>query len=272
MPAPPLIRIISDLHYGDRSGRIKDLAGLGPLVPEAGELVLNGDTLDTRPGYETVAGRRRAEVLAFVGQCLVPVRLLTGNHDPDISPDHWHELAGGQVLVTHGDIAFEDIVPWGRDAALARQLVAAARRELPDASLASLLAAHRRAAATIPQQHQSEPHLGRYLRSFLRDTFWPPSRIPCILRAWAEHPGRMARLIRPERAAARFIIVGHTHRPGFWRLPGGLVVINTGSFCPPLGPRLVEVAPDHVSLRHIVLRRGEARPAGTLAEFALATA
>lgn len=272
MPATPPIRIISDVHFGDRASRITNLRGLGPLFAGAAELILNGDTLDTRPSYPAVSERLRAEVLAFARQAPAPVRLLTGNHDPDLSPQHWHELAGGQVLITHGDIAFEDIVPWGRDSPHARRLVAAARLAEPDASLPSLLSAHRRAAAAIPQQHQSEPNPWRYLRSFLRDTLWPPGRIPRILRAWAEHQGRMARLAAHHRPEVRFIIVGHTHRPGCWRLPGGMVIINTGSFCPPLGPQLVEVAPDHIALRRITLRRGEARPAVTLAEFALATA
>ncbi|MEY3774268.1 MAG: hypothetical protein RLZZ129_1048, partial [Verrucomicrobiota bacterium] len=234
MPATPPTRIISDVHFGDRASRITDLRGLGPLFAGAGELILNGDTLDTRPGYPAVAERLRAEVLDFAGQAPVPVRLLTGNHDPDISREHWHELAGGQVLVTHGDIAFEDIVPWGRDSPHARRLVATARLEAPDASLDSLLSAHRRAAAAIPQQHQSEPDPWSYLRSFLRDTIWPPGRIPRIFRAWAEHPGRMGRIAGQHLPAARFIIVGHTHRPGCWHLPGGIAVINTGSFCPPL--------------------------------------
>ncbi len=41
-----VIRILSDLHYGDRGSRIRTLSSLTPLFEGAGSLVLNGDTLD----------------------------------------------------------------------------------------------------------------------------------------------------------------------------------------------------------------------------------
>lgn len=272
VPAP-VIRIISDLHFGDRASSVGELARLMPLAAGASELVLNGDTLETRPGPNPDRTRQLQEALrTFVQSCPAHIRLITGNHDPDISSAHLHELAGGSVLITHGDIAFDDIVPWGQDAPLAAQLVAQARGRAPNAGLDSLLAAHRSAAAAIPQRHQLEKRRWRYLLGFIQDTIWPLGRIPRILRAWTELPSRMAGIARTHRPQARFIVVGHTHRPGHWRQSDGLLVLNTGSFCLPLGARIVEVATEHLTLRAVVARGGEFLPGKRIAEFALAPA
>ena len=71
---------------------------------------------------------------------------------------------------------------------------------------------------------------------------------------------------------ARFALIGHIHRPGCWRLPNGVVVLNTGSFCPPLGAALIDVRPTRLTLRAVVRRRGEFRPGAVLAEFPLGPA
>ena len=269
--ARPFIRILSDLHYGDRATVVRSLPQLTPLLAGATEVICNGDTLDTRPGpHPAVTARLQDELRAFTRTCATPVRYLTGNHDPDISNEHLCELAHGTVLLTHGDIAFEDIVPWGGDAALARRLVAQEHALANPVSLEQLLAAHRRAAFAIPQRHQAEPRRLKYLASYLADTVWPPDRIPRILRAWAEMPARMAKVAQTHRPLARFIITGHTHRPGIWRRPDGRVIINTGSFCPSSGCQLVDIAAEHLTVRRIVRRQGEFHPGATVAEFALA--
>ena len=113
----PFTRIFSDLHYGDRASRVRSLGQIAPLLDGPARIVVNGDTLDTRPGKHP---RRTAELLAEVRRFFAdespPADLLTGNHDNDISETHALELAGGRVFITHGDVLFEDIVPWGRDA------------------------------------------------------------------------------------------------------------------------------------------------------------
>src|SRR3954466_6212027 len=45
-----LTRIFSDVHFGDRASRVDRLAQLRPLLDGVDQLVLNGDTMDTRPG------------------------------------------------------------------------------------------------------------------------------------------------------------------------------------------------------------------------------
>ncbi len=275
-PVPSAVtRIFSDVHFGDRASRVHRLAQLRPLLEGASALVLNGDSLDTRAGpvpADTAA--LRAEVLDFFAREAPAATLLTGNHDPDISSHHLSDLAAGRVLVVHGDILFDDIVPWSADASRLGALIATElaamtpqlREQLPDR-----LAAWRRAAGSIPQRHQSERGL-RYLRRFAADMMWPPTRILRVLFAWREEPARAAKLLQRYRPAAKIIITGHTHRPGYWTLPDGRILINTGSFCPPFGGWLVDVGATHAVIRRIANRGGEFRPGAVVAEIPLAAA
>jgi predicted phosphodiesterase len=273
---PDVIRILSDLHYGDRGSRIRSLPSLAPLFEGASSLVLNGDTIDTRPGPNPpVTAALRAEALEFFARSAPPTTILTGNHDPDISNRHMLDLAGGQIFVTHGDIIFDNLVPWGQDAAFARQRLAELLAALPAENRDQLeprLAIYRQVAATIPQRHQSERNGWKYTLGYLTDTVWPPTRILRVLRAWRRAPGLAAELTRHYRPQARFAVIGHIHHPGCWRMPNGVTVLNTGSFCPPLGGCVIDVRPDRVTLRRIVARRGEFHLGDTAAEFALAPA
>jgi predicted phosphodiesterase len=270
---PGVIRILSDLHYGDRGSSIATLPALAPLFEGATSLVLNGDTLDTRPGPNPAATAALVdEVRQFFARSAPPTTFLTGNHDPDFSPHATLDLAGGEVFVTHGDIIFDDLVPWSQDAPFIRQLLARELAALPAESrdqLDARLAVYRRVAASIPQRHQSERNRLKYTLGFMKDTVWPPARVLRVLRAWHRGPGLAADLTRRHRPQARFALIGHIHHPGFWRLPNGVTVLNTGSFCPPLGGAVVDVTSDHLTLRRIVEKRGEFRLGPTVAEFAL---
>jgi len=270
----PITRIFSDLHYGDRASALKTLRTLEPLFAGADRIVLNGDTLDTRPSPDPAAtAALRAEVVGYFGGIGRPVQFIPGNHDPDISDRHSVELAEGRVFVTHGDILFEDVVPWSQDAAMARQRVQAELAQLPPdqrGDLTAQLAAVHRASATLPQRHQSEKHGLKYALGFLSDTVWPPTRVLRVLRAWRESAPRAARLIAEHKLRARFFVMGHTHRFGAKRGPGGLVVLNTGSFCAPGQVGVVDVTAERIALRRIEKRGGSLRFGATIAEFPLA--
>lgn len=269
-----LTRIFSDLHYGDRASALTSLNSITPLFDGADEIVLNGDTLDTRPSRHPAATiELREEVQRFFKVEGPPATWLTGNHDPDISNQHAVELAGRSVFVTHGDILFEELVPWGRDAAALRRRVAAEVAALPPESrsqLAQLFPAYRRAAASIPQRHQSERNRLKYAVSFAADTFWPPLRFLHVLRAWRETPARAAALLARHRLPATHFVMGHTHRLGVTSTPSGLVVINTGAFCPPCSGGVVDVTRDLLILRSVERRGREYRLGAALAEFELA--
>jgi predicted phosphodiesterase len=247
---------------------------LRPLLAGADQLVFNGDTLDTRPSpNEAHSAACRTEVQNFIRQHAPPATFLTGNHDADISDRHHLELAQGRVFVTHGDILFDNLVPWSQDAAEAGRRIAVERAREPDPArlnLERLLEIHRRVARGIPQRHQSERNRVRFVARYLADTLWPPHRTFLVLAAWRALPERAAALARQHRPAARFIVTGHTHRRGIWRKGDGRVVINTGSYTLPLDPAAVDVSDRNVTVREIVLRSGEFRFGRTLATFPLA--
>jgi len=270
----PLIRILSDLHFGDRASRVDRLPQLRPLLAGVSHLVLNGDTMDTRPGpFPAHTAECLAAVGAFFPGEVATTTFLTGNHDADFSPHHHLTLAASNVFLTHGDLLFDDIVPWSLDAPLIGRLIAAELASTPAElhhDLDCRLGIFRRVAAAIPQRHQSERHSLKYALRFLADTVWPPLKILRILRAWRETPARAAALARRHRPAARFIVTGHTHRPGVWPSVDGVTVINTGSFCPPLGGTCVDLAGGVLTVRRVELSRGEFRPGGPVAEFPLA--
>ncbi len=271
-----LIRIFSDIHYGDRASRVHRLEQLGPLLDGVSHLVLNGDTLDTRPGPEPAhTALCRAAVASFFSHHVPTVTYITGNHDADFSALHHLDLSGGEVFAFHGDVLFDDIVPWSRDAHLAGRRIAAALLALPEElrhDLDPRLAVFRRVAQTIPQRHQSEKHNLRYTLRYLADTVWPPHRVLLVLRAWQLLPARARAFARRHRPQARFILTGHTHRPGLWSFPEGVYVINTGSFSLPLGAHAVDLSGGKLTVRRIDRRSGEFRPGPVLAEFPLAAA
>ena len=267
-------RIFSDLHYGDRATRLRSLTQLNPLLDGVEELVLNGDTLDTRHGpHPQRTAQARAEVEAYFGSCAPAITHLTGNHDPDISGHHALELAGGQVFVTHGDIIFDDVVPWGRDADYFRARITGGLDALDHHTrqqLAPRLAVFRAACLALPQRHQAEPNPFKYALHLAADTVWPPLRTYRILRAWLDTPELAAAIAAAHRPTARFMLIGHTHRPGVWRTSSGLTVINTGSVCRPFGAYCVDLTPDRLAVRRIESRAAEFHPGPVIAEFALA--
>jgi predicted phosphodiesterase len=271
-----LIRIFSDIHYGDPASRVHRLAQLRPLLDGVFELVLNGDTLDTRPSPRPqFTAEIRAEVLAFFPAQVPRVTFVTGNHDPDLSAQSTLDLAGGQIFVTHGDILFDNIVPWGRDAPVIGEKISAGLAALPPPArgqLAERLAVWRRVAAEIPQRHQSKPRGLSYAIGFIADTAWPPLRVLRVLQAWREEPARAAELARRYRPKAKFVLLGHTHKPFVRHTPSGVTVLNTGAFCPPFGSHAIDLTPGRLTVRCIEERGGEFHAGAIVAEFSLAEA
>ena len=269
-----VIRIFSDLHYGDRASNLRSLADLKPLFEGAAQIVLNGDTLDTRASRTPLATEAATkEAIKFFETHAPPTTWLTGNHDPTISDLHAVEFADRRVFVTHGDILFENLVPWGRDASVLSARVAAELARLSPAEREQLderFVAYRRAAESIPQRHQSERNPLKYALGFASDTIWPPLRILHVLKAWKEAPARAASLLKRHNLPAKVFVMGHTHRLGVTHAPGGLLVINTGSFCPPCAGGVVDISSTHVLLRSVERRANEFRLGTTIAEFALA--
>lgn len=268
-----IIRIFSDVHFGDPASRVESLDGLRPLFSGADHVIFNGDSIETRRGCtvrppEEVRGRFEE----FVRNAGVGVTLLTGNHDAGLSRLHEMELLGRTVFVTHGEALFEDLVPWSHERSLIRSLfraelaaLPAAERTLPGARLA----AAKRACAKLETISGWAPRSSWHRFVNVLRLFWPPRRPLAMIRAWIELPQRAEHFVRSYRPGARFVVLGHTHFPGVWVRPG-LVVINTGSFCPPMGCYAVDLSAEYVVVRQVLCRKGRFRFGRVVASFALA--
>ncbi|MCR6656111.1 MAG: metallophosphoesterase family protein [Opitutus sp.] len=272
--ASTFTRIFSDLHYGDRSSTLRELASLRPLLDGPDRVIFNGDTLDTRPSRhpERVA-ELRGSVLDFVQHHAPPATLITGNHDPDISDVHALELAEGEVLVSHGDVIFDDLVPWSREATQMGRLMREALATFSEserATLAARLRAMRHAAAQIPQRHHTESDALKHAIGLFTDMCWPPTRVLRVVQAWRDTPRLAAALLAQHRPDARVFVMGHTHRAGVRQIGGGKWLINTGAFCPPTRACVVDVSAEKLVVREVERRRGVYRIGSTRAEFSLA--
>ncbi|HUJ42913.1 MAG TPA: metallophosphoesterase [Opitutaceae bacterium] len=269
-----IIRILSDIHFGEPASRVRSLAALRPLFAGADRIVFNGDSLETRYRPSRRMDHLRRHFQEFVRSETPPIVLLTGNHDADISAIHHLDLLGGLVFVTHGEILFDDLVPWSPEqpqiCALYREQLAAlpaAERELFEPRLAAC----KRACAQLRLPHDAPPRKpwGRTMHTARK--FWPPGRTLAMVRAWRELPERAAIYVRRHRPRARFAVVGHTHLPGVW-FRQDIVVINTGSFCPPFASYVVDISPEQVVVRRVRRYQGRYHPGRVVASFALAPA
>jgi predicted phosphodiesterase len=271
-----LTRIVSDVHFGDHASRVARLEQLRPLLEGVSHLILNGDTLDTRPGpLPAHTDECRAAVTSFFPANVPQSTFLSGNHDADFTPLHHVDLAHGDVFVTHGDIFFDDIVPWSQDARLISRLIAEELRGIAPGlhhDMEVRFSVIRRVAASIPQRHQSERNRLKFALLFIADTIYPPTRMLRVLQAWRRAPARAAEVSRRYRPGAKFVVCGHTHHPGVWRDRAGVTVVNTGSFCPPLGGNVVDLSDGRLAVRRVEFRNGEFRVTEQLAEFPLAPA
>src|SRR3984893_12807232 len=252
-PTEPIL-VLSDLHLGHRASRIKHPEQLAPILDGPGSVIFNGDTSEMRNSEDRQIGRKLAAELARIcHQTGRKAFFVNGNHDPTVSSTNHLDLANGAVLVTHGDILFLDVAPWSRDARHYRKK----HRQILDGlgpdgytDFEKRLLASKRTSIEL---QMLEPPLTRGrspgFRLLIRNS-WPPWRPLMILKAWSEVPGRAADLARVFRPEARFVIVGHTHCPGAWKV-APRVIINTGSFVPYFGAWAAIIESGRLQVRQI---------------------
>jgi predicted phosphodiesterase len=248
------IRILSDLHLGNNASMVRSAEVVLPLFEGTGTVVLNGDTFDHRHRELGKVPTQPVEIFeALADRAGTDLIVISGNHDPDSSTVYHLDLMDGRILVTHGDVLYPEIAPWSHFAAQFREMI---RKELDELenpgrySLEHLLATNKSVARQIlTQPHFYFPNNEGFFRHLLR-YLWPPSRIFRILNSWQRLPISAAKLAEDHRPDARFVIVGHTHYPGTWTRQGRRI-INTGSFLPVLGRRLVDVHQDRLEVRKI---------------------
>lgn len=226
------VRVLSDLHLGHPVSRIGRVAALRPLLEGAGTVVFNGDTWQE---LTRTARARSAEMLAELQElCLAvgcePV-FLSGNHDPGWPGPGWLELAGGRIVITHGDALLFDGSPWKREILTSGARIAELWAGHPDA--AANAEARLRLAREIARALPTEDHpRGRHLWQRAWDAVVPPQRALRMLQAWWFQGTLANEFCARYFPAAEILLIGHFHRHGLWRNDGRLI-LNTGSFVNP---------------------------------------
>jgi predicted phosphodiesterase len=268
----PRTRILSDLHYRDPGSTAQSPAALNPLLRETERLVLNGDTLDTvvpslRQHWDELRNH-------FKNTC-AETTFISGNHDPDISEVAELSLADDRIWVTHGDVFFDSIAPWSRQRIEIDRRLAVLREGRDASTLASVeTRLHLNRVACLDLRDPEEffqPGLLAQSRRLAR-TLIPPTRILSMLHTWRNTPRIVAALARAQRPRARVVVLGHTHYPGVWRVPGSpdITVINTGSFSRPFGGLAVDVEGSSIQVVRVTRKGGEFRTSGIVADITLA--
>jgi len=264
------IRILSDIHLGHPASLVGDPAELAPLFDGIPTVVFNGDTVEHRFRKDQEQARELLEATKKICSELGSTAIfVNGNHDPDISPYNHLDLAGGSVLVTHGDMLFHDISPWSIEAEIMEAAHRQALEKIEDDAFDDFekrLHANKCGSLAI-ELHESTIPRGRLARvvTYLRES-WPPWRPLQIFRCWSQVPGRAVGLARVFRPRARFIVLGHSHYGGIWTR-GPRVIINTGSFLPIAGRSLVDLEGDRLSIRKITRSGGKFQAGKTVAQF-----
>ncbi len=251
-PVEPVV-ILSDLHLGHASSLVGEIDSLAGVWQGAGTVIFNGDTIDLDVDETKRETRKRiSRLLQLVRRSGATPILLAGNHDPSLVSTRALELCGGQVLVTHGDCLHPAIAPWSGEARLSRRLfrdclarfdAEAVQDEAHGDALERVLRAAQLAAIGVARA----PHARRAADACLSPVQLPsrfalrPHKTARVLHYWQRFPRLAARFLAEYRPSARYLVVGHSHRPGTWRV-GGRVIINTGAFQPLGRPGVVRLS------------------------------
>jgi UDP-2,3-diacylglucosamine pyrophosphatase LpxH len=226
------VRILSDLHLGHKISRIESISALRPLISGAATVIFNGDTwqeLAQSPLSRSTQMLNELKMLCRE-ESVQPI-FLPGNHDPSWPAPHWVELAGGRIIVTHGDALFRSSSPWKREILRQPERVSEIWQQHPHASelLAERFSVAKKIALELRSSHYSS---GRSFVQQAWDAVNPPKRAFVMLQTWATQAQAGAEFCDRYFPNAEFLIIGHFHHHGSW-LRGNRRIINTGSFTPP---------------------------------------
>lgn len=233
------VRILSDLHLGHRISRVATVESLRPLIAGAGTVVFNGDTWqELAPVFFERATAMLEDLRELCRQEGVRPVFLSGNHDPGWPGPGWVELAGGRIVVTHGDTLSPSGSPWKREVLTHDGLIERLWAEFPTAGHDP--AERIRLARRIARELRALRHATRKsLIARIWDAAMPPSRALRILGAWTTQGPAGAAFCDTYFPEAEFLIIGHFHWDGCWQC-GGRRIINTGSYCAPARAQWVE--------------------------------
>lgn len=233
------VRILSDLHLGHKVSRIERVESLRPMIRGAATVVFNGDTWQelAKPWRDRSAAML-AELQALCAEEGAEPVFLSGNHDPGWPGRGWVELAGGRIVVMHGDALLFASSPWKREVMLSPQRVAELWERHPEAD--HVVEERLRVAREIARElHSTEFPKGRHFLQRVWDAVVPPQRALCMIEAWFSQGKRAAEFRERYFPNAEVMVIGHFHWAGCWNIDG-CRVINTGTYVSPNHARWVE--------------------------------
>lgn len=263
------VRILSDLHFGHPSSRIREVAMLRPLLEGSTKVVFNGDTCEQLySGWSGEGERLRCELVALCQRMGVEPLFLRGNHDPEISQGGWVTVCDGKVMITHGDLIMTNPSPWSREYLRKKakvQAVIRARGEGDGSLLYRWETLEQINAAMVPEE---TPGGKSRLTSHLLSALWPPERFYQILRVWMMMGRNAEAFVERFAPDCRVFLFGHFHRAAVLTR-GGRLFCNTGGYVGGTGALVVDVGEDEVVVRKVVEESGEFRMGEVTKRFPL---
>ena len=226
------VLILSDLHLGHSASVIDDITALEPLIAGAGTLIINGDAWQELANDFRVVGKKLLDDLHTMCSARgIDLVLIQGNHDPETGQVGYMPLAGGKIILTHGDCVFPEGAPWSR-------MVSKRKKELRQIFSTTnivtiedrLALAKKVAQLLIPPTYPKSRN--RLLRIW--DAVTPPSRALRMIISWLCMVSETRKFRNRFFPQCEILVCGHFHRAGIWD-EKNLLVINTGSFMPPGG-------------------------------------
>lgn len=253
-PSTGRLLILSDTHFGRPRWGVRAVESLRPLWQGFDHLIINGDVAEVHhPIYATRAARAVVQLFDLCERDSVHLTLLSGNHDPYITDQRHLTLAGGSIFVTHGDVLHPAVAPWSP--------AAARMREVHDAALAAISQTTRdeleaRLTASQLAAHAEWEELAREARrSRMRGMLIRPWALVRVLQYWRRMPRLAYDFVAEHSPESAYVIVGHTHHQGIWRI-NERTIINTGSYGFPGRPWGVAVEQGSISVLPIRRRHG----------------
>lgn len=226
------VTILSDLHLGHAVSRITNVEAFRELVRGNGTVILNGDTYqELSDAFREKSSRMLEEFRTLCEEEGVDLVFISGNHDPSWDGSGWVELAGGRILITHGDALYFDGAPWSREAMERQELI----RDLwvqhvqAEGNANERLKLAREIARNL--RPKSYPK-GRKIWQRVWEAIHPPKRAWNIIRVWWDQMNAADRFCNQYFPKSEVCLIGHFHRFGFWRA-GKRVVLNTGAYLSP---------------------------------------
>jgi predicted phosphodiesterase len=234
--------VVSDLHLGRPDG-LRSPSELDAILEPGACLVLNGDSAELRdPQHREAAEVALADLRARARGRGASLVMLAGNHDPDIAPERMMSLAGGTVIVTHGDAFHPSVAPWSARAAAMRS----AWNETLDALPPELRGTVQATFAAARAAGRAEVGVGAS-HTTLRRLLTSPSALLSIMMYWRAFPALAARFAETFAASASIVVAGHSHWHGVSRV-GQRTIVNTGAFAPPRAPHAAIIERDRLAL------------------------